>query len=207
MLPVAFLALAVVACSSGPGGNGIGSGAGRPTPIPTPGPLKVLPASFPRSFVDKRTQALPLLTPVAGGMRAHWEGTLSADDGTTGTYKASYIENRVAIAQIKCGAGTYLKVFTAADPKVTTEVDFAKWGHMQLVATKRVVVYSSALAGSSPAVCDQQVGGTYLMTFSKGPTLGFKAGTWHIAPDGRLVLDDPPPAPTAAPTPTLKPKS
>ena len=194
MLPAALVALTAVACSSNTASAPASASAAHATPVPTLGPLSALPSGFPTTFVDERTPGPLLLTPITGGLRGHYAGKLVAKDGTTGTYTAVYVENRVPATKVTCGKQTYLNVFTDDNPTVTTEVTFAKWGKALLLATKRVVVFPSALNGSSTPACEDLVGGTYQMTFTAGPTPGIASGTWQVAADGSFVFG----VPTAA---------
>ncbi len=199
MLPVALLGLMTVACSSNATSSPNGGALARPTPVPTLRPLSALPAGFPTTFADQRTPGPLLLTPVAGGLRGHYAGKLVAKDGTTGTYTAVYMENRVPAAKITCGKLTYLNVFTVDNPTITTDVTFAKWGKAVLLATRRTVAYSSALNGSSTPVCENLVGGTYQITFTGGPTPGIASGAWQVAADGSIAFGPPiPPKPSPA---------
>ena len=202
MLPVALLALTTVACSSNATSTSPSGGASaRPTPVPTLAPLSALPAGFPTTFADQRTPGPQLLTPITGGLRGHYAGKLVAKDGTTGTYTAVYLENRIPAAKVTCGTQTYLNVFTADNPTVTTDVAFAKWGTAKLLASSRVVVFSSSLYGSSTAAWDELVGGTYQIIFTGGPTPGIASGAWQVAVDGSIIFG-PPTAPKASPPPS-----
>src|SRR5437899_9582943 len=112
MLPAALVALMAVACSSNTASAPASASATHATPVPTLGPLSALPSGFPTTFVDERTPGPLLLTPITGGLRGHYAGKLVAKDGTTGTYTAVYVENRVPAAKVTCGKQTYLNVFT-----------------------------------------------------------------------------------------------
>jgi len=202
MLPVALVALTAVACSSNAGsGSSNQPGAGRPTPVPTLALLTKLPAGFPTSFINQKTPGPQLLTPIAGGLRGHFAGKLVAKDGTTGSYSSVYVENRIPAPRIACGKQTYLNVFTVDNPTLTMDVSFPKWGKGVLLASRRVVVFPSALNGSSTAVCEDLVGGTYQITFTAGPTPGIASGPWQVAADGSIafgVPTAPAPSPSAS---------
>lgn len=184
-----ILILALAACAS-PGASATPVATATPmraTPIPTPTALTAFPSGFPTEFTDERPKDLPLLSTVAGGLQGHITGTLAAGD-LAATYKASWIENRVPAATVSCGGKTYSKLFTVADPTVTSDVTFPGWGSGTLLATKRVVVYASSINGSSPPVCENQVGGTFTLTFDDGPVPGVLSGTWTETPDGAVTL-------------------
>lgn len=171
-----------------------------PTPSPSPIALTDYPGGFPTSYANDVDPRPALLLPVEGGLRHDSSGTLRADDGTSGTYTAAWIENRVAAAEVMCGGVTYPDLFTAEAPVVTMEVSFPEWGHAALVTTNRVVVYQSSRNGSSPAVCDEVTGGTYDFKFTGGPILQLKSGTWGWATDGRLVFDESQASPGSSPS-------
>lgn len=196
-LPAGILVLALAACGS-PGASVTPLPTATPvpvTPAPTPMTLSAFPSGFPTTFSDERPKDLPLLSTVDGGLRGHITGTLTAR-GLTAAYDASWIESRVPVASISCGGGKYSGVFTVVDPTVTSEVTFPGWGTGTLLATKRVVVYVSAINGSSPPVCEEQGGGTFTIAFENGPVPGTLKGTWTETPGGVVTLALP-----AAPSP------
>ena len=160
-----------------------------PTPSPSPIALTDYPTGFPTAFANDVDPGPTLLIPVPGGLSHDASGTLRASDGTTGTYTATWIENRVPAGEVLCVGQTYPSLFTAEDPTITMEVTFPEWGHGVLVTTDRVLVYQSSRNGSSPAVCDEVPGGTYEFEFTGGPIKQLKNGTWHWDPDGNLVFD------------------
>ncbi len=196
-LPAGVLILVLAACGS-PSASATPTPSATPvavTPVPTPMALSAVPSGFPTTFTDERPKDLPLLSTVAGGLQGHISGSLVAD-GLTGTYTATWIESRVPVASITCGGTTYTKVFTVADPTVTSDVTFPGWGTGTLVATKRVVVYVSSINGSSPPVCEEQGGGTFTLRFDEGPVPGILSGSWAETRDGVVTLSLP-----AAPSP------
>jgi hypothetical protein len=140
-----------------------------------------------------------ILQPVLGGLQHDIAGTLRAEDGTTGTYTATWVENRIPAPAIECGGVTYPSLFTAEAPALTMDVAFPDWGEAVLVATNRVVVYASSRNGSSPAVCDETTSGTYELQITTGPIKQLMAGTWGWAADGRLVFDAAPASPAESP--------
>lgn len=140
-----------------------------------------------------------ILQPVLGGLQHDVTGALIADDGTTGTYTTTWVENRIPAAATECGGLTYPSLFTADAPALTMDVTFPDWGQAVLVATNRVVVYASSRNGSSPAVCDETTSGTYEFEFTTGPIKQLMTGTWGWAADGRLVFDAAQASPGASP--------
>lgn len=193
LLAAALAAACSSPASQAPSGNAPGSRG--PTPSPSPIALTDLPIGFPTTFTNVVEPGPTLLTPVPGGLSHDYSGTLRADDGTTGTYTATWVENRVPAGEALCGGLTYPSLFTAEDPTITMEVTFPAWGHALLVTTDRVVIYPSSRNGSSPAACDEVPGGTYEFEFTSGPIKQFKSGTWTMDADGVLVFD---PAPEAS---------
>jgi hypothetical protein len=163
-----------------------------PTPVPTLAILAALPTGFPTSWVDKPSAGPLLLSTESDGLRAHYTGSLLADDGTSATYQATYLDHRVPVATITCGGGTYRNVFTSTDPTLTFTIEIPGWGSGSITATKRVVVYSSSGDGSSPPVCDKPTGGTYQLTFGGSRAAGTLSGTWQVDAKGRIVLAQPP---------------
>ena len=159
-----------------------------PTPSPSPIVLTNYPAGFATSYANEVDQGPVLLQPVPGGLRHDSRGTLRADDGTTGTYTATWIENRVPAATATCGGSTYKNVFVAEAPAMTVKLSLPHWGAAILMTTNRVVVYPSSLNGSSPAVCDETISGTYQFDFTGGPVKELMNGTWGWAADGRLAF-------------------
>ena len=162
-----------------------------PTPSPSPIALTEFPVGFPTTFTNVVDPGPTLLTPVPGGLSHDFSGTLRAVDGTTGTYTATWIENRVPAGEVLCGGLTYPNLFTIEDLTITMEVTFPEWGHALLVTTNRVLVYQSSRNGSSPAACDEVLGGTYEFEFTSGPIRQFKNGTWSMDAEGQLVFDSP----------------
>ena len=186
-----LLVLLAAACSSAPSApSGSAAPASRgPTPSPSPIALTDYPSGFPTVYTNEVDPAPNLLEPVPGGLRHAATGTLRADDGTTGTYTATWIENRVRAATIECGGRTYSGRFTADAPAITMEVTFPEWGHAILVASDRIVVFHSSNNGSSPAACDEVYGGTFTFEFTSGPIKQLMSGTWTWDEAGRLIFD------------------
>jgi len=118
-------------------------------------------------------------------------GSLTADDGTQGTYTATWVENRVAAATVVCNGNTYLDVWMGETPEVTSAVKFPEWGSAELVTTGHVVVYRSSRNGSSPSICDETTGGSFTFEFTNGPITQLMSGTWHRDETSHLVFDVP----------------
>ena len=175
------------------------AGSRGPTPIPTPETITAYPDGFPITYTNDQGPPDNRLTPVDGGLEGHYAGTLVADDGSKGTYTATWVENRVPAPAITCLGAKYTDVYTGATPEISSEVEFTDWGSAVLVTSGHVVVYSSSRNGSSPAVCEQSTTGTFTFEFTKGPTKQLMSGTWHVDPAGLLVFD-PPPAASPAPS-------
>lgn len=176
-----------------------------PTPSPSPIALTGYPTDFPTSYVDEAAPEAPGLSQVPGGLQHEYTGTLRADDGTTGTYTATYVENRIAAASVTCGGLIYGDVFTLDDPGITFDVDFPDWGSAVLVTSDRIVVYRSSRNGSSPPVCDEPTGGTYEFEFTGGPILQQMTGTWGWDAERRLVFNAPVPIPSPSGSPSEAP--
>jgi len=202
LLASVLVALLVAACSSAPSvsRSSIPATLG-PTASPSPIVLTDYPSGFPIAYTNTVDAGPALYTPVDGGLSREYTGTLRADDGTTGTYVATLLENRVPVAEITCGGLMYGDLFTSENPVVRFEVDFPDWGHAVLVATDRIVVFSSSRNASSPAVCDELTGGTYEFEFTNRPILQLKSGTWHQDAGGRLVFYEPAPASSPSESP------
>lgn len=198
---VVLVLIVLAACSSQAASSSpAGSTAPNATPVPTPALIGALPKGFPSAFTDQRPEDLPRLSPADGGLKGHISGSLVAG-ALTATYTATWIENRVATAKIACGGKTYRNVFTVDDPTVTSQVTFPGWGTGTLLATRRAVVYGSSINGSSPPICEEQVGGTFTITFTAGPTPGILQGTWSETPAGAVTLV-PKPVPSAKVSPS-----
>jgi hypothetical protein len=192
LLLVASLA---AACGGTQADSSNGSTASRgPTPIPTPQTLAAFPDGFPTAYTNHQDPPDNRLTPVDGGLEGQSTGTLSADDGTQGTYTSTWVENRVAAAAVTCLADKYTDVYVGETPEVTSEVAFAGWGTAELKTVGHVVVYRSSRNGSSPSVCDQTTKGTFTFEFTKGPVKQLMSGTWHVDATGLLTFDAPPAA-------------
>jgi hypothetical protein len=192
LLVVASLA---AACGGTQADSSNGSTASRgPTPIPTPQTLAAFPDGFPTAYTNHQDPPDNRLTPVNGGLQGQSTGTLSADDGTQGTYTSTWVENRVAAATVTCLGDKYTDVFVGETPELTSEVAFAGWGTAELKTVGHVVVYRSSRNGSSPSVCDQSTKGTFTFEFTKGPVKQLMSGTWHVDPNGLLIFDAPPAA-------------
>jgi hypothetical protein len=170
-----------------------------PTPIPTPQTLAAFPDGFPTTYTNHQDPPDNRLTPVDGGLQGQSAGTLSADDGTQGTYTGTWIENRVPAAAITCLGVKYTDVYVGETPEVTTEVTLTAWGTAELKTVGHVVVYRSSRNGSSPSVCDQTTKGTYAFEFTNGPVKQQMSGTWHLDPNALLIFDAPP---AASPAPS-----
>jgi hypothetical protein len=184
-----LVAVLAAACSANPSATtSTTSLSDGPTPSPSPIVLTDYPAGFPTSYANEVDQGPVLLQPVPGGLRHDSSGTLRADDGTTGTYTASWIENRVPAATATCGGSTWKNVFIAEAPAMTMNLTFPDWGAAVLMTTDRVVVYPSSRNGSSPAACDQTISGTYQFDFTGGAIKQLMSGTWGWAAGGRLVF-------------------
>ena len=198
LLLVASLA---AACGGGsPSGSTNGTPASRgPTPVPTPVTVTTFPDGFPTTYLDVQGKPDPRLLPVAGGLQGNYTGSLTADDGTQGTYTATWVENRVAAATVVCNGNTYLDVWMGETPEVTSAVKFPEWGSAELVTTGHVVVYRSSRNGSSPSICDETTGGAFTFEFTNGPITQLMSGTWHLDETGQLVLDAPV-SPSASPS-------
>lgn len=195
-----LVASLVAACSSDPSASQSSTPASLgPTPSPSPRVLTDLPSGFPTAWTNTVDPGPALYTPVEGGLSREYTGTLRAAEGTSGTYVATILENRVPVAEIMCAGVTYRDVYTSEDPVVTLEVEFPGWGHAVLVATGRVVVFSSLRNASSPAVCDELTGGTYEFEFTDRPIRQMKSGAWRQDASGLLVFD-PPVEPSASPS-------
>lgn len=196
------MASLAAACSSAPSASQSNTPASLgPTPSPSPIVLTAYPSGFPTAYTNTADPGPALYTPVAGGLSREYTGTLRASDGTTGSYVATLVENRIPVPEVTCGAVTYGDVFTAEHPTVRLEVVFPNWGHAVLVATDRIVVFSSLRNASSPAICDELTGGTYEFTFTGGSILQLKNGTWHQDADRTLVFDEPAPASSPSESP------
>lgn len=190
--------LAAACGGTGAGGSQAGTPASHaPTPVPTPVALTVFPDGFPTTFADVRGDPDRRMLPVAGGLQGTYAGTLTADDGTVGTYTATWVESRVPTATVVCKGNTYLNLFKGETPEVTMAVKFADWGSAELVTSGHVVVYRSSRNGSSPSICDETTGGTFTFDFTGGPSVGKMSGTWHVDETGHVVLDAPVPPSTA----------
>ena len=202
LLASAFVASLAAACSSAPSASPSGTPASLgPTPSPSPIVLTAYPSGFPTAYINTVDPGPALYTPVADGLSREYTGTLRADDGTTGTYVATLVENRIPAPEVTCGAFSYGDVFTAEHPLVTLEVTFPDWGHVVLTATDRIVVFNSSRNASSPAICDELTGGIYEFEFTNRPTRQLKSGTWHQDTDGLLVFDEPLPASSPSESP------
>lgn len=198
-----FLLVASLAAACG-GGGASGSpnstpASHGPTPVPTPVALTAFPEGFPTTYVDVHKDPDPGMTPVAGGLQGSYTGTLTAPDGTEGTYTATWVENRVPAASVDCRGSTYRSMFVGDTPEVMMEVVFAHWGSAELVTKGHVVVYRSSRNGSSPSICEETKGGTFTFDFTSGPTHGTMSGTWHLDKTEHLVFDAPG-SPSAAPS-------
>lgn len=192
LLLVASLA---AACGGTQAGSSSGTPASRgPTPIPTPMTLTAFPDGFPTTYADAQGTPDPRLLPVAGGLQGNYTGTLTADDGTTATYTATWVENRVSAAKVTCKGQAYANVYVGETPEVTSAVKFANWGSATLVTSGHVVVYRSSRNGSSPSICDETTSGTFTFDFTKGPIEQLMSGTWHLDETGHLVFDAPVPS-------------
>jgi hypothetical protein len=192
LLSLLLVASLAAACGGSQADSSNGSAASRgPTPVPTPETLTGYPNGFPTTYANEQAEPDPGLLPVAGGLQGHYTGTLSADDGTQGTYTSTWVENRIPAASVTCKGATYTDVYTGATPEITSEVEFADWGSAVLVTTGHVVVYRSSRNGSSPSVCDESTGGTFDFEFSAGPIEQLMFGTWHVDETGHLVFDAP----------------
>ena len=191
LLASVLVASLAAACSAAPSGSSESSAprSRGPTPSPSPIALTDYPAGFPTTYANEVDAGPTLLTPVPGGLRHDASGTLRADDGTTGTYTATWVENRVPAPATECGGLAYPALYTAEEPAIRMEVSFPDWGEAVLVASDRVLVYQSSRNGSSPAVCDQVNGGTYEFEFSAGPIKQLKSGTFSWDAEGNLVFD------------------
>jgi hypothetical protein len=195
-----LMASLAAACGGASAGSSSSVLASRgPTPIPTPMTLADYPGGFPTSYVNAQATGDPGLKPVAGGLEGHSTGTLRADNGTSGTYTSTWVENRVATAAVTCGGAKYANVFVGETPEITTDLTFTDWGHATLVTTGHIVVYRSSRNGSSPAICDESKGGTFKFEFTRDPIKQLMSGTWHWDPKGLLVFDPPP---AASPSPS-----
>ena len=159
--------------------------------------LAAYPEGFPTIYANA-VEPDPGLLPVPGGLEGHHTGMLSADDGTRATYIATWVENRVPVAQVTCQGQAFTDVHTGETPEVTSEVTFPDWGSAVLVTTGHVVVYRSSRNGSSPSICEESAGGTFTFEFTKGPIKQLLSGTWHWDDAGHLVFD-PPTLPSASP--------
>jgi len=194
------MASLAAACGAGPAGSTSGTPASRaPTPVPTPETLTAYPNGFPTTYTNEQAPPDPGLLPVAGGLQGHSSGTLSADDGTQGTYTSTWVENRIPAASVTCNGATYSDEYIGETPEITSEVEFADWGSAVLVTTGHLVVYHSSRNGSSPSICDESTGGTFTFEFTKGPIKQLMSGTWHWDETGHLVFD-PPVLPSASPS-------
>jgi hypothetical protein len=192
LLLVASLA---AACGGTQADSSNGASASRgPTPIPTPQTLAAFPDGFPTAYTNHQDPPDNRLTPVGGGLQGQSTGTLSADDGTQGTYTSSWVENRVPAPAVTCLTVKYTDAFVGETPEVTTEVAFTGWGTAELKTVGHVVVYRSSRNGSSPSICDQTTTGTFTFEFTKGPVKQLMSGTWHVDPTGLLIFDAPPAA-------------
>jgi len=199
----ALLCVALAACGSAAGDATAAPSVASPTPQPTASPtplpdLTALPSGFPAIFTDHRPTTLPGLSRVAGGLQGHLNASLVAKQGLTASYTATWIENRVGVARITCGGKSYTDVYTVKDPTETISIVFPGWGSGTLVATRRVVVYPSAINGSSPPLCEELGGGSFTITFTGGPTPGILSGSWTESAGGSVTLT-PGAASTAAP--------
>lgn len=189
LLVVASLA---AACGGTNAGSSTGPGASRgPTPVPTPQTLSAYPAGFPTTWTNKQNPPDSRLLPVAGGLQGNVTGTLTADDGSQGTYSATWVENRIAAAKVVCNGLTYTNIYVGETPEVTSDVKFAGWGSATLVTIGHVTVYRSSRNGSSPAICDQSTVGTFTAQFTKGGVTQLMSGTWHFDKAGHLLFDPP----------------
>ena len=202
VLAIAAVAVLAAACSSGePGSSQSNAPVSRgPTPSPSPIALTDYPSGFPTVYTHEVDPGPTLLTPVDGGLRHDASGTLRADDGTTGTYTATWVENRISAVAVQCGGLDYPALFTTEVPDISMEVDFPDWGRATLVASDRILVFQSSRNGSSPAVCDQVNGGTYEFEFTVGPIKQLMSGTFSLDADGRLVFDAPLASPGSSPS-------
>lgn len=202
LLASVLVASLAAACSSAPSASQSSTPASLgPTPSPSPIVLTAYPSGFPTTYSNVVDPGPALYTPVEGGLSREYTGTLRAGDGTTGSYVATLVENRVPVAEITCGGLMYGDLFTSESPAVRLEVDFPDWGHVALVATHRIVVFSSSRNASSPAICDELTGGTYEFEYTGGSILQLKSGTWHQDADGMLVFDEPAPASSPSESP------
>jgi len=202
LLASVLVASLAAACSSAPSTSQSSTPASLgPTPSPSPIVLTAYPSGFPTAYSNVVDAGPALYTPVAGGLSREYTGTLRAEDGTIATYTASLVENRIPVAEITCGGLMYGDLFTSENPVITFDVEFPDWGRAILVATDRIVVFSSSRNASSPAICDELTGGTYQFEFTGGPIRQLKSGTWHQDADGLLTFDEPPPASSPSESP------
>ena len=195
-----MLASLAVACGGTQAGSSVGPGASRgPTPVPTPETLSAYPEGFPTTWTNMQNPPDTRLLPVAGGLQGNYTGTLAADDGSQGTYTATWVENRVAAAKVVCNGLAYTNVYVGGTPEVTSDVKFVGWGSATLVTVGHVTVYRSSRNGSSPSICEQSTVGTFTAQFTKGGVTQLMSGTWHFDKAGHLVFD-PPAAGSPAPS-------
>lgn len=191
--------LAAACGGGGPAGSANGTPASRgPTPVPTPETLSAYPDGFPTTWANQQNPPDPRLLPVAGGLQGNYTGTLTADDGTQATYTATWVESRVPAAKVTCKGQAYTDVYVGETPELTIAVKFPDWGSAQLLTTGHIAVYRSSRNGSSPSVCDETTGGTFIFEFTKGPIKQLMSGTWHLDQTGHLLFDAPA-APSASP--------
>jgi hypothetical protein len=198
LLLVASLAAACGGGGSSGSPNGTPASRG-PTPVPTPVTLTTFPDGFSTTYRDVQGKPDPRLLPVAGGLQGTYTGSLTADDGTQGTYTATWVENRVAAVTVVCKGNTYLDVWMGETPEVTSAVKLPDWGSAELKTTGHVVVYRSSRNGSSPSICDETTGGSFDFEFTNGPITQLMSGTWHLDETGHLVFDAPA-EPSASPS-------
>ena len=206
-MPRLFASILVVllaaACSPSSGGSDESRAPASRGPTPTPRPVTLTdyPSGFPTVYISVVDPGPKLLTPVDGGLRHDVSGRLTAEDGTTGTYTWTWVENRIPAPATTCGGLDYPALYTTEDPAVNMVVTFPDWGRATLEATDHVVVFQSSRNGSSPVVCDQVNGGTFEFEFTLGAGKQLQSGTWHWEADGHLVFDPPAGAsPSASPS-------
>jgi len=162
--------------------------------------LTAYPTGFATSYQIVPDAGPVILQPVTGGLLHDTSGALRADDGTAGTYTATWIENRVPTSKTACGGVTYPTFFTAEAPALTMVVTFPHWGHASLAATKRVVVFESSMNGSSPPLCDETQSGTFTFEFTTGPMKQVMRGSWSSSANGRLIFAASKTSPGASPS-------
>jgi hypothetical protein len=110
-------------------------------------------------------------------------GTMRAADGTHGTYKNTFKEERVAGRTVHCGGKTYDGPTEDERNPGAGTFSIVGWGVAAFKTTRTIAVFTQAGIGSSPPICASDTG-TY--RFNSGRLKG-KHGTFTALATGVLT--------------------